>query len=485
MQVKIDTGMLLGRFQENVAEFLGIPFAAAPVDDLRFQPPAAVNPWSGVRNALEYGPSPIQPGSFATGGKQLGSEDCLYLNLWASTPYKKGKPVIVWIYGGGFEGGSASSDEFNGQQLAAKADAVFINFNYRVGLLGFGALPQSEAYPSSTNLGLRDAIAALEWVHRNVELFGGDPDNVTVIGHSAGSFMASALLSNLKAQGLFARLVLLSGPTSRFIPLERTLALTSQALNLALNDDSTPKEVSVEKLFEAQSRFVPSDLAIRNGRIPQAMGLTLDAEYPDSVIPDHPLDIVMASNQTAKPILVGSAERETWIFRKFSPEYFEVANLNQLLEQMCSWGIPQEKSGIIAGAYQAKYVGVELPELRERMLSDYIYRLPAARLLEAQAEVPGKCWGLEFVGTKDAPMSHGFEVPALFEGTAKLRNVTPDPDFRQEFQTAIVNFVTSGDPGWEAYGDKHKSVKLMGKKSELVPFYYEELLQIWSGVERP
>src|ERR1700685_3218654 len=205
--VKIDSGTVEGKQQGAIRAFLGIPYAAPPVGDLRWKPPAPAAKWNGVRSAKEFGAHCMQGKvygdmTFPDGGN---SEDCLTLNVW--TPAKKADdqlPVMVWIYGGGFAAGGTSEPRQHGEKLAARG-VIVVSMNYRLGVFGFFAhaeLAKESGHDSSGNYGLLDQVAALQWVHRNIDRFGGDPGKVTIFGESAGSFSVSALMASPLAQGL-------------------------------------------------------------------------------------------------------------------------------------------------------------------------------------------------------------------------------------------------------------------------------------------
>jgi para-nitrobenzyl esterase len=221
--VKTDLGRLSGTPPAGgVTAFLGIPYAAPPVGDLRWRPPQAASPWTGVRNADHFGASCMQnqAGSrlpwteeFMTQGPI--SEDCLFLNVWTAAANAGAKQAVMfWIYGGGFGEGSGQVAVYDGAQLAKKG-VIVVSVNYRVGPLGFLAHPdlsrESEHHVSG-NYGILDQIAALQWVHRNIAAFGGDPSRVTIFGQSAGALSVTALMRSPLAKGLFARAIAQSGP---------------------------------------------------------------------------------------------------------------------------------------------------------------------------------------------------------------------------------------------------------------------------------
>ncbi len=207
--VRVETGLLRGVVEPGLTVFRGVPFAAAPVGDLRWRAPQPAAGWEGVRDAVAFAPDPYQGD-----GKGHVSEDCLYLNIW--TPAKSTSerlPVLVWIYGGGFAFGSTSTPTHNGEHLARKG-VVLVTINYRVGSLGFLAHPELSAespHKVSGNYGLQDQIAGLRWVQRNIAAFGGDPAKVTIFGESAGGISVSMLCGSPEAKGLFRGAISQSG----------------------------------------------------------------------------------------------------------------------------------------------------------------------------------------------------------------------------------------------------------------------------------
>jgi len=217
--VKIDSGRLSGTLAAGVAAFKGIPFAAPPVGALRWRPPQPVAAWSGVRSAASYGSDCMQlpfPGDAAPLGVPP-AEDCLYLNVWTpagvvAKPDAK-RPVMVWIYGGGFVNGGSSPAVYDGSAFA-RDGVVLVSFNYRLGRFGFFAHPALSAEAAGGmegNYGYMDQIAALDWVKRNIASFGGDPNNVTVFGESAGGVSVHMLLTSPLAKGLFQKAIIESG----------------------------------------------------------------------------------------------------------------------------------------------------------------------------------------------------------------------------------------------------------------------------------
>lgn len=233
-QVRTTGGTVTGTTVADgqVRVFKGVPFAAPPVGSLRWKPPQPVEPWSGVRATTEFGAHCLQGPLFGDMiFREPASEDCLYLNVWApATPPATPLPVMFWIHGGGFQAGASSEPRHDGHHLVQKG-VVLISANHRLGVFGFMAHPDmaDEAGNTSGNFGLLDMVAALQWVKENAAAFGGDPDNVTIFGESAGSFAVNALMASPKARGLFHKAIGESGaffgpslaPATRDVSLER------------------------------------------------------------------------------------------------------------------------------------------------------------------------------------------------------------------------------------------------------------------------
>lgn len=302
--ITVDGGAIDGRtLASGVNAWLGVPFAAPPVRGLRWKPPQPVAPWQGIYHADRFAPECLQPlrssGQNHYFGEEATSEDCLYLNIWAPKAAKK-LPVIVWIFGGGFNIGSASMANYSGEPLA-KAGVVRVNIAYRVGPLGFLAHPElskESGYGGSGNYGLMDQIAALQWVKRNIAKFGGDPDNVTIVGQSAGSMSVSLLQMSPLAKGLFARAVGMSGSAFGGMlgpaPLDRAeaqgLALQKEVGAASLRD---LREVTGDRLIAATTR---RDATVLDGHV-----LTGTAEQ-----------VFERRQQNDVPVLIGYTQDESF-----------------------------------------------------------------------------------------------------------------------------------------------------------------------------
>ncbi len=222
-QIKIESGVIIGAEQGEAAAFLGIPYAAPPIGPLRFRPPQPVTPWKTPLATTKVSGYCSQ----ARAGVAMGSEDCLYLNVWTRLPSGTGtitgkRPVMVFIHGGGYQNGSGSYAYYNGSILAGKGDVVAVTINYRLGALGFltaSALDAESPSKVSGNYGILDQQAAIRWVHDNIAAFGGDPGNVTLFGESGGGISVEhALVSPLLAPGLFQRAIIESAIGAQSLP---------------------------------------------------------------------------------------------------------------------------------------------------------------------------------------------------------------------------------------------------------------------------
>ncbi|SEU34411.1 carboxylesterase/lipase family protein [Stigmatella erecta] len=229
VDVLTDDGPLRGSLESGLAVFKGIPYAAPPVGSLRWAPPVRPSPWTTPRLATQFGPACPQNRDLAP-----QDENCLFLNVWAHTE-GTARAVLVWIHGGGFIEGAASEGWYDGAELARRENLIVVSVNYRLGVLGFLALPQLTAPDTGTgNWGLRDQIAALQWVRRNIAAFGGDPSRVMIAGESAGGASVAALLAAAPAQGLFHRAAVQSGTYRPVMAQEAAVGAFPSAYSVGL-----------------------------------------------------------------------------------------------------------------------------------------------------------------------------------------------------------------------------------------------------------
>jgi para-nitrobenzyl esterase len=302
-QVVTESGAISGVRENGVSIYKAVPFAAPPLGGLRWRSPGPVASWTGTRKADAFAPACMQVGVSMPGETPPAvSEDCLYLNIW--TPAKSAKehlPVIVWIYGGGYNNGSASMPLYWGDRLAHKG-VIVVTIAYRLGPLGFLAHPEltrESPHRSSGNYGLMDQIAALEWVQRNIAAFGGDPRSVAIAGQSAGSMCVSMLMASPRAKGLFQRAIGESG--GLFEPLQ----LAPKYLLANAERDGEKYAVSLGAASLQDLRRLPA-AALLGGNAGDVSHPVIDSY----VLPVAPYEAFASRQQNDVPLLVGSNAEE-------------------------------------------------------------------------------------------------------------------------------------------------------------------------------
>ena len=301
-------GKIRGTVQNKVNIFKGVPYGASTAGAGRFMPPAKPQPWTGVREALEFGPaSPQVPShlipeamALQPPGDAHGSEDCLHLNVWTNGLGRAKRPVMVWLHGGGYSAGSANWPLYDGANLAAKQDVVVVTVNHRLNVFGYLFLADlgGERFANASNVGMLDIVAALEWVRDNIGGFGGDPGNVTIFGQSGGGGKVSTLLAMPPAVGLFHRAIAQSGSAVKGTPRDRA-SKSAEAfmatLGLKSNQVDELQKLPSEKLLEA----------MRSTR-----GLQLGPVVDGRTLPGDPFDPTAPAITANVPMMIGSTETE-------------------------------------------------------------------------------------------------------------------------------------------------------------------------------
>ena len=385
-QVVIDSGAVSGKvLASGVNAYFGVPYATPPVDDLRWREPRSVAPWKGVYHADRKGPECIQVlrrhNLNHYFGQEATSEDCLYLNIWASRDAKPGAelPVIVWIYGGGFTLGSSGMAMYDGENVAKKG-VIFVSFNYRVGALGFMAHPaltSESPHHASGDYGFLDQVAALNWIRRNIAKFGGDPDNVTISGQSAGAISVSALEASPLAKGLFQRGFAMS------------LSMFDNRFHFAPLAEAEKTGMEVQKALGAASlaemRLIPADRILALQKDCQLGCAGSVAVWPDVdgyFLPDAVPGIFAHGKQNDVPTISGFTRDES------SNELRAAANLEAYI------AAAHRLYGDQAGRFLALYPASDDAQAKEMGLT-------AAR--EGLAEAGTRNWALAQRATGKAP----------------------------------------------------------------------------------
>lgn len=316
-QVRTDTGVVEGSTDDSVVSWKGIPFAAPPVGPLRWRAPQPAKSWSGVRPATAYANDCMQK-PFPSDAAPLGtkpSEDCLYANVWRPAAAKGKLPVVFWIYGGGFVNGGSSPPTYSGANLA-KQGVLFVSANYRVGRFGTFAHPQLTANNPDNgllgNYGILDQIAALQWVKRNVAAFGGDPNNVTIIGESAGGMSVHALITSPMSRGLFKKAVVMSGAAAEnatgpsLADVEKTYISFAESKGIAADNPQ-----ALDKLRALSPEEVTDGLSLIDLFQPKPGPRTFAGPFVDGRIVVDFAKAYSSGNFARVPMLIGATSADS------------------------------------------------------------------------------------------------------------------------------------------------------------------------------
>ena len=499
--VKIGAGALRGRYERGVAAFKGVPFAAAPVGGRRFLAPVAPPPWEGVRNAGSFSPTPPQSEfplerlseldlRALTGAGWLRGDDYLTLNVWTPDPGTRGLAVMVFIYGGAFVAGASSTPLYKGARFA-RDGVVLVSFNYRVGIEGFLPLAGGDS-----NVGLRDQIAVLTWVQENISAFGGDPQNVTIFGESAGALSVNTLLAMPAASGLFRRAISQSGSAQHTLSMEqaaRVAARFGEILGVAPTRESFAA-LDPERLLAAQSQVLPGSLDLATEQDADTTGgLTLFMPVRDGeLILEQPVDSIRRGTGQTVDLLVGANSQEMNLY--YAP--VGLLDLVKTDEQLCT-AISQRhpEPATLVAAYRASRPAASSGELFAAIMSDWMFFIPSVRLAEAHAPGAGGTYFYEFAWPSPAlegklAACHGLELGFVFDtldtpwlaGPKGMVGEHPPAELASRMHRAWINFATTGNPGWEPYDTQRRAVMRIDTTWATQPDPRPLERQAWEGV---
>jgi para-nitrobenzyl esterase len=482
--VETRQGRVSGREEAGVQVYLGLPFARPPVGERRFRAPEPPERWSGVRPAQAFGRSaPQRPLAVPLPGLDVGAqdEDCLYLNVYTPAADAGRRPVLVWIHGGAFVIGSGSQPIYDGRPLARRGGAVVVTVNYRLGPLGF--FYAKDACPGLSgavgNAGLRDQVAALEWVRDNIERFGGDPDDVTIFGESAGGMSVGTLLGVPAARGLFARAIPQSGAAANVHTQEAATQVAEQFLEElgvpAAGAARSLRELPPGKLLELHDQTVLK-LGTSLGVLP--FQPVVDGDF----LPQPPLEAVRAGAAAEVSLLIGTTRDEWKLFGFLDPS---IGSLDEagLRARLATYGSDPET---LLAAYRARRPGASPADLWFAIQSDRIFRIPAIQLAEAQcAHQPATFmyrfdWATPALGGS-LGACHAVELPFVFglaDAPAGQLFAGGGPEavrLQDRVMDAWLAFARSGDPShpglpggrWPAYDSERRTTLLFDRECAL------------------
>jgi len=507
MIVETVTGRVRGRFEDaaGVWAFLGIPYAQPPVGALRFRPPMPVAPWVHVRDASQFGPAsaqvfdPLEALIEDLGGEpsspppiSVGSEDSLTLNVWTPGADGARRPVIVYIHGGANWLESSRVPVYHGDRFAGRGDIVFASLNYRLGWFGFlevGVLDQD--YDGSHINGLRDQLLALRWLAQNIAAFGGDPENITVMGESAGSVDAGWLIASGALDGIVRRAVLMSGvvtvstdPRQHFADAAESRRLARELLGRA--DIGTMKQLLATSTGDLLARHAA---LLRDYPM-----LSIDSWfYPRldrATLTRSPYEWAVSDSARAIDVMIGTTAYEMGLWLLWDPE-LDKRSFTETLRFLGP--LKEDVRQALSEAYRQTFPHVSEGMRGMHLLSDAVFVMPSILLADRRAAAGAKTWFYQFSWEiPESPMgaAHATDVPFAFDkmDTAQSRAMfTPETDERDErrrqalawgFQDAIVAFARYGDPNrvahsilppWPAYDLESRTVMRLDLESR--PFF--------------
>lgn len=484
-EVVIGPGRVRGRYSGGVFVFRGIPYARPPVGELRFRAPVPPTAWDGTRDAGAFGPAapqPARPGRKAPPPDSTG--EWLTVNVWTPDPGAAGLPVMVWIHGGGYLYGSAAEPVYDGTRFAMTG-AVLVTCNYRLGVEGFGNIPQAPA-----NRGLLDLIAALRWVAENIPAFGGDPGNVTVFGESAGAGAVAALLA--RDDGLFRRAIAQSVPGTFFTP-----ELAGDVMEAIASEAGTP--ATSEALVSAD----PALLADASARVAARMGefgrwgavrLTDTPFSPvvdGEVLPRAPWRALLAGAARDVELLTGHNRDECRLFIVTSGRLGKITERESAVALDSLAPAPDGPAGYRDGFPQANP-----GRLFELVFSDWLFRMPTLHLAQAHAASGGVTYLYEL--RAEAPAldgvlgaCHALDVPLLFGPPGEpgppgisdlLLGASPPASLialGDQMREDWVRFAADGDPGWAPYGTGHRTTRIYDVPPDVLSYPEETSMRLW------
>lgn len=475
--VETDAGAVMGKIEslplgKAAYEYLGIPYAEPPVGELRFAEPRPAKPWSGIRDATSYGkacPRPSLPVPISGFEPEPESEDCLFLNVFVPSTIKPDDKmaVMVWIHGGGFS--YSSSTEFPGDILASFNDIIVVTFNYRLGILGFLNIPDTEL---KGNYGMLDQVLALQWVQNNIASFGGDPRRVTLFGQSAGAVSVSLQLLSPLSKGLFQRVIIQSGSAS--YPLysgkvkdRKHLEMFANLLNCSLGPQliSCVRSSTIEDILKVQSQIIypmyrgPQDIA----------GPVVDGEF----LPDLPVKLLRNGNfHLTVDVLIGTTSNEGALYAMLPPDQVENGVERKLFETFIKDSVVfvRGRNVLAEKSVLFKYTDHADPEnkltMRRSMLEclgDYAFVAPMLRDAKAYYQRGLKTYGYLFNHTPvHSPypewigVSHGMEQGFVFGAPFKMlswfltmlapKYSEPEKDLSLNIMKMWTSFAKTGHP---------------------------------------
>ena len=495
-------GKLRGAVTNGIHSFKGIPYGAPAQGPARFKPPIKPAPWSGVRDALEFGPRAYQnDNSFALMPELLAlfnaeplpmSEDCLVLNVWTPALDGRKRPVMFWCHGGAFISGSGSSGWYDGTNLARKGDVVVVTINHRLGVPGFLYLGElaGEAYGASGNVGMLDIVEALKWVRDNIAAFGGDPGNVTIFGESGGGAKVSVLMAMPSAQGLFHKAIVQSGPAVTVMDrgdATETASMVLKELSLDAKQIDQLQKLPAKDLIKAQSELL-AKVGFGLGALANRRRLGFNPVVDGHALPHHPFEPVAPTISANIPLMIGTNKDEILLFAP------QLADLDESTMQTRMKAFVGDGAERVIEAYRRARPNASAAEIAVAITSDKFMRIGSITLAERKAAQHAApvfmylfTWETPVLGGK-LKSPHALEIPFVFDNVATDR-LSGDTQTKfalaEKMSTAWIAFARGGDPNhrgipkWPAYSSEQRATMIFDDECKIANDPYGAERRAW------
>ncbi len=499
--VETTYGPVRGMDDGQVRTWKGIRYAAPPVGDLRFRAPEPPKRWTEVADAITFGPACPQPPlpniPLDLGAPQ--SEDCLSLNIWASTDIEPGdaKPVMMWLHGGAYILGSSSQPLYDGRRLAGSGDVVVVSINHRLGALGFLDLSSfnTPRQHFDSNVGLRDVLAALHFVRDNIAAFGGDPERVTLFGESAGAGIVTTLLATPAAKGLFAAAIAQSSPATSVYDRGRARRVAEYILDkLAIDPSDADRLQSVPiPAMLAASKEVFDEVPVRN---PGTLAFVPIVD--GDLLHDYPVKLAREGRSHPVPLIIGTNKHEAALFRLMRSPLMPItphaitSMFTQIAAEQPDLQLPtEEEIGFAYSRLRRKARGLSIA-------TDVGFRMPSVWLAEGHSTVaPVYLYRFDY----STPLlklllvraAHATELPYVWgnlggpkDPTLKLGGAKTAKAVSKRVRTRWINFATqtkptgpSGEPEWAPYQQTDRACLIIDKRDTIVHDVDAHLRAAW------
>ena len=496
--IETNAGKIQGYQKDDIHIFKGIPYAQPPVGELRFKPSIPRATWEGVLDCTQYGPiAPQRIDPVMNPGRKdkMDEAECLNLNVWTPGTDDKKRPVMFWIHGGGFSFGSGAWSD--GSKLAKRNDVVVVTINYRVGIFGFLYVEDQMA-----NLGMLDMMTALKWVKENISSFGGDPDNVTIFGESAGAVAVCCLMAMPDANGLFQRAISQSGTghPRRHHPKGgiRGTALVMEELGINGTDIAALSEMPTEKIVKAQTKL---ELASRQTGGDFPYGIYVDG----TTMPKHPYTAISDGDAKDIDFMIGTNLDEARLYSRLRPsgETLDDKGLVAAVTAIIrAFGKDEAYARKMIETYKKVRTGMlpsEPEDLMDAVMTDLRFRIPAIGWAVAQSRHQENVFSYLFTYKSTAMdgifgACHASEIPFVFdELQEKARGInsprTPETDkLTGQMMDAWTAFARNGNPShsaidtWKPYEPEKRYTMVLGLDTHLEEDPYGEERALWDDM---